>query len=110
MAFGKKICQAELLQGLQESRLPDPTIVGQVHGWASGHDLEDVLEDDVSVGDFVRNIRQVIDLLKQVGEASVARELRVNASAAITLLDRGLVAAAARLQDGEVEESSGDDD
>ena len=110
MAFGKKICQAELLQGLQESRLPDPTIVGQVHGWASGHDLEEVLEDDVSVGDFVRNIRQVIDLLKQVGEASVARELRVNASAAITLLDRGLVAAAARLQDGEVEESSGDDD
>ena len=75
-----------------------------MHGWASGHDLEEVLEDDVSVGDFVRNIRQVIDLLKQVGEASVARELRVNGSAAITLLDRGLVAAAARLQDGEVEE------
>ena len=79
--------------------MPDPTIFGQVHGWASGHELSEVLDDDTPAGDFVRNIRQVIDLVGQLAETTRSQRLKNNAVEAGRLLDRGLVSAAARIQD-----------
>jgi ATP-dependent RNA helicase HelY len=35
--------------------------------WANGHSLSSVLKDsDLTVGDFVRNMKQIVDLLRQL--------------------------------------------
>ena len=74
-----------------------------MHGWASGHALAEVIDDTTSAGDFVRHIRQVVDLLSQIADVAPSPELRECAREACRLLDRDLVAAAARLQDTEHE-------
>ncbi|MDP7067857.1 MAG: DEAD/DEAH box helicase [Acidimicrobiales bacterium] len=108
LAHSSRLRREERERGLPESRAPDPTIIGTVHGWASGHELADVLDDATSAGDFVRHIRQVIDLLSQIGEVAPTNELRTCARQACGLLDRDLVAAAARVQEGDHEVNFGD--
>jgi ATP-dependent RNA helicase HelY len=91
---------AERREGLTESRAPDPTFVAVAHAWASGHPLDDVLGDeDVTAGDFVRNIRQLIDLVGQLAEVSPDPDTVASARAAASALDRGVIAAATRLAD-----------
>lgn len=59
--------------------------------WANGHSLQSVLKDsDLSVGDFVRSAKQLIDLLQQVSVAS--EKLRLKCLEAMKKLDRGVVA------------------
>ena len=103
LARSTQLRRAERERGLPETREPDPTIIGTVHGWASGHALADVIDDTSSAGDFVRHIRQVVDLLSQIADVAPTPELRECAREACRLLDRDLVAAAARLQDTEHE-------
>jgi ATP-dependent RNA helicase HelY len=53
-----------------------------------------VLDDEqMSGGDFVRNIRQLIDLLRQLGDAALDPATRRSARAAAEALHRGVVAA-----------------
>ena len=59
--------------------------------WANGHSLQSVLKDsDLSVGDFVRSAKQLIDLLQQVSIAS--EKLRPKCLEGMKKLDRGVVA------------------
>ncbi len=59
--------------------------------WANGHSLNSVLKDsDLSVGDFVRSTKQLIDLLQQISVAS--EKLRPKCLEAMKKLDRGVVA------------------
>ena len=58
--------------------------------WAQGNSLTNVLkESDMSVGDFVRSAKQLMDLLMQVAGAS--ETLRPVCREAIKRLDRGVV-------------------
>ena len=58
---------------------------------ANGHNLNSVLRgSDLSVGDFVRSTKQLIDLLNQIATASDT--LRDKCRAVMKLLDRGVVA------------------
>ena len=85
---------AEEEAGLPLTRQPDPGFMTMAHLWAKGDDLDSVLTDeDMSGGDFVRNAKQLIDLLRQIGD--VAPDLRTAASArdAAEGFFRGLVAA-----------------
>ena len=59
--------------------------------WAAGEPLEGLFEDDAGVGDFVRNCRQTIDLVRQIGDAHP--ELRSAMTRCADALDRGVVAA-----------------
>ena len=55
--------------GLPLTRRPDPGFVGLAHAWAAGEDLAEVIADEeMSGGDFVRNVKQLIDLLRQLGD------------------------------------------
>ena len=47
---------------------PDPGLADAMHAWASGDALADVLDEDdeLTGGDFVRNVKQVVDLLRQI--------------------------------------------
>ncbi|WP_240760249.1 hypothetical protein, partial [Phytoactinopolyspora endophytica] len=61
--------------------------------WASGHRLEAVLnEAGLAAGDFVRAIRQLLDLLDQIGDAATDADLRKTAHLAVGSLRRGVVA------------------
>jgi len=75
------------------TREPDPGLVETVYGWASGQGLDDVLDDEVTGGDFVRSMRQVVDICRQV--ASIAQgELSEAAADAVYRVDRGVVRSA----------------
>ena len=58
----------------------------------------------------MRHIRQVVDLLSQIADVAPTPEVRECAREACRLLDRDLVAAAARLQETEREMVFGDGD
>lgn len=72
------------------TREPDPGLVETVYGWALGEPLDVVLDDEMTGGDFVRSMRMVVDICRQV--ASVADgELRDAARDAVHAIDRGVV-------------------
>ncbi|HXY42964.1 MAG TPA: hypothetical protein VEH29_02140 [Acidimicrobiales bacterium] len=87
--------------------------------WARGRDLRRVLEPGsgehggrrarpsrqvMTGGDFVRNMKQVIDLLRQLAEVAPDPALRSAAATAATRLRRGVVAASSAVT---VEEPDG---
>jgi ATP-dependent RNA helicase HelY len=79
--------------GLPLTRPPDPTFLAIAHAWAAGEDLGDVLEDeDITAGDFVRVVKQVVDLLGQIAEVAPNPATRASARAAAEALHRGVVA------------------
>jgi ATP-dependent RNA helicase HelY len=81
--------------GLPETRPPDPGFTPYAHEWATGHDLAKILDDDeLTGGDFVRNVKQCIDLLRQVAEVAPSETTRATARAAASACFRGVVAAA----------------
>jgi ATP-dependent RNA helicase HelY len=67
--------------------------------WASGAELDDVLaEADIAPGDFVRAVKQVVDVLGQVADAAATDHLRDTARAALVELRRGVVAYSSTLE------------
>jgi ATP-dependent RNA helicase HelY len=79
---------------LAETRPPDPGFTSSIHAWATGDDFGDILEDEeMTGGDFVRNVKQVIDLLRQVGDVAPDPATSAAARAAADLCLRGVVAA-----------------
>jgi len=80
--------------GLRRTRRPDGGLARSVVAWASGGTLDRVLRDaEVAPGDFVRNVRQIIDLVRQVGQVAPEAATRANADLAVALLRRGVVGA-----------------
>lgn len=79
--------------GLRRTRRPDSGLARAVASWASGGPLDRVLRDgDVAPGDFVRNVRQLIDLLRQIGQVAPPTTGEV-ADLTVSLLRRGVVGA-----------------
>lgn len=78
-------------------REPDSGFALPVFRWASGDDLEDVLElAGCTPGDFVRNVKQTWDLLRQIAEVS-DDPLSGTARNAARSIYRGVVAYAGTL-------------
>jgi ATP-dependent RNA helicase HelY len=79
---------------LAQTRTPDAGFLAIAHAWAAGGDLDGVLEDeDLSGGDFVRNMKQLIDLLRQIADAAPVDATRRTANQAADRCFRGLIAA-----------------
>jgi ATP-dependent RNA helicase HelY len=80
--------------GLPETRAPDPGFTPYVYDWAAGDALSDVLDDDeMTGGDFVRNVKQCIDLLRQIADVSPDPATRERARDAADACHRGVVTA-----------------
>ncbi len=80
---------------LPETRSPDPGFTLYVYEWADGESLAAVLDDEeLAGGDFVRHVKQCIDLLRQVAEVAPEPATRRAAAAAADACFRGVVAAA----------------
>jgi ATP-dependent RNA helicase HelY len=77
--------------GVQTQREPDAGFAFISYRWATGNSLANVLKgSDMSVGDFVRSTKQLIDLLNQIAGAS--ENLRPACKDAVKKIDRGVVA------------------
>jgi ATP-dependent RNA helicase HelY len=77
--------------GVQTQREPDAGFAFISYRWATGNSLANVLKgSDMSVGDFVRSTKQLIDLLNQIAGAS--ENLRPACRDAVKKIDRGVVA------------------
>lgn len=75
-----------------ETRYPDSGFAEAAYYWATGSNLEDLFEsDDFAAGDFVRNCRQLLDLLRQLRDTYPS--LKGTATEAVRRIDRGVVAA-----------------
>ena len=77
--------------GVKTQREPDAGFCFISYKWASGNSLNSVLKGtDMSVGDFVRSTKQLVDLLNQIAGAS--EKLRPVCKDAVKRIDRGVVA------------------
>ncbi len=93
---------AEEEAGLPLTRPPEPGFMTLAHGWAAGGDLETLIEGaEVSGGDFVRNVKQLVDLLRQLGEVAPDPLTAAAARSASDRLFRGVVAASAVVSVGD---------
>lgn len=94
-----ELSATEVAAGLPATRRPDPGFFAIAHGWASGGQFGDVLDDEeVAPGDFVRNTKQLVDLLRQIGDAAPDPSTASTARAAAEAVFRGVVAASAVIE------------
>jgi ATP-dependent RNA helicase HelY len=78
---------------LDFQREPDLGFAWAAYRWASNTPLDKVLaEAGLPAGDFVRWVRQLIDLLGQIADASAHDAVRAIADEAVNALRRGVVA------------------
>ena len=66
-------------------------------------------EEELSGGDFVRNIKQLIDLLRQIGDAAEHPDTARAARTAADRIYRGVVRASSAISAGEDEGEDPDD-
>ncbi len=89
---------AERAAGLPLTRFPDTGFLAMAHRWVDGSDLDESLGgDDLSAGDFVRNIKTLRDLVRQIASLAPERDTRRCAAEAADSMRRGVVAASMTL-------------
>ena len=73
-------------------RGPDPGFVDLAFRWASRKEFADVLRGaDMSGGDFVRNIKQLLDLMRQIADLSPVASTKAAATEACARLNRDVI-------------------
>ena len=90
-ALWNDLFERERRHKLVPTRRPDPGFGRLAYDWASGVTFDNLAIERLAPGDFVRVSRQLTDLLRQLRD--VAPSLRDNAVAALSAVDRGVVAA-----------------
>ncbi|MDP1820713.1 MAG: hypothetical protein Q8K58_12610, partial [Acidimicrobiales bacterium] len=85
--------------GLPTTRPPDAGFVHLAYAWAAGTGLATLLEDeDLSGGDFVRNVKQLIDLLRGIADVAPVPATATRARQAAEALHRGVITATSALE------------
>ena len=77
-AVAHELSTSEEVGGVPVTRRPDAGFAAMAYGWATGKDLASLLSAPgaptdapvalISAGDFVRNVKQLIDLLRQLAQ------------------------------------------
>jgi len=93
------ISEIEAGHGLPTTREPDLGFVWASYRWAKGEPLDRVLTSiashgpEMPAGDFVRWMRQLLDLLEQLSRAdAIEPSIRNTAAAAVVAIRRGVIA------------------
>ena len=85
-----KLEEVEAKYGLSTQREPDFSMSWSVSRWSHGGTISSVLrESDLSIGDFVRHIKQIIDLLGQLISSDSTNSSKYQE--ALASIDRGIV-------------------
>ncbi|HVT77548.1 MAG TPA: hypothetical protein VHD87_11000, partial [Acidimicrobiales bacterium] len=88
-----RIAALEKRAHLPLTRDVDEGFVGVAYAWAKGEPLHEVLGDAITGGDFVRNIKQLVDLLRQVALVAADPATARTANQAADAIFRGVVVA-----------------
>jgi ATP-dependent RNA helicase HelY len=98
--LGDELRADEEAAGLLPTRPPDPGFVALAHAWAAGEPLGEVLgEEELSGGDFVRNVKTLIDLVRQVGDVAPNPDTARAARRAADALHRGVVSVSSTIDE-----------
>lgn len=100
----RRIAADEEELGLPPSTGGDHNFAVLAHEWCAGEGLGELLESgslDLTGGDFVRTIRQLVDLVRQIGQLAESDETRATARRAVGALERGVVSATVDLDGGD---------
>lgn len=89
--LARTVAADEVRLGLPPTRRPDPAFFALAHAWASGRELERLLADDLPGGDFVRTVKQLLDLLRQIADTDAP--CAATAGRAADAMQRGVVLA-----------------
>ena len=106
--LASQINRTERQHSVVPSRPPDASFFAVAHAWAGGTAYTDLWHGEAagdqmpSGGDFVRQMRQLIDLVDRIAAVAPQQRTRRTATDACSALDRGVVAAAARVSDSRV--------
>lgn len=92
MRLWRQIRAEEEGRRLDLTREPDPGFARKAYDWTRGEPLEKVLGEDDAPGDFVRATKQLLDLLRQIGELTPPGPLSDALDEAVRGLTRGVVA------------------
>ncbi|MBW8826391.1 MAG: DEAD/DEAH box helicase [Acidobacteria bacterium] len=93
-ALYAELTEDEEAAGLPGTRELDPGFLALAYAWAAGEALPEVLEDEeLSGGDFVRVVKQLVDLLRQLAEVAPVAATRSAAGRAAEAVYRGVVSA-----------------
>jgi ATP-dependent RNA helicase HelY len=89
----ERIRRRERRSGLDLTRGTETGFAEIAYRWCRGVSLEEVLtEEGLTAGDFIRNCKQTIDLLRQLREATNDETLRERLGKAVEAMNRGVVA------------------
>ncbi len=93
-AISEDLAATERSRGLPEHRRPDPTFSAVAHAWVAGEGFAEVVgeEQDLTGGDFVRTMKQLVDLLRQLALIAPDATTRATAEQAARSAFRGVVA------------------
>jgi ATP-dependent RNA helicase HelY len=91
--LSRELTGLERSRGLAEHRPPDPTFFAVAYAWVAGEGFAEVVEaEELTGGDFVRTVKQLIDLLGQVATVAPLESTRTAARQAADAAFRGVVA------------------
>ncbi len=83
----------EMHHGLTEHRAPEPTFFAIAFAWVAGEGFAEVVaEEDLTGGDFVRTVKQLVDVLGQIAVVAPSAATRAAAREAADRAFRGVVA------------------
>ena len=88
-----KIGRDEEVTGVAAHRSLDAGLMEITFEWATGSELIDILSDDLTAGDFVRTMKQLVDLLRQLALIAPSTQTKQCAEQAAQSILRGVVAA-----------------
>lgn len=93
-----ELVELETYHRLVKTREPDTGFAVPMFRWAKGYDLTRTLDGlSIPPGDFVRSVKSVVDLLRQLGEVAPDPATRQAAKSAIDHCLRGVVAVSSQV-------------
>lgn len=93
--------ESERRHGLGLIRFPDTGFAPAAHRWAAGGSFEALLDEGFSAGDFVRNIKQIVDLARRIAAVTPNPATASAARLTVDALNRGVVALSGALPEPE---------
>jgi ATP-dependent RNA helicase HelY len=98
MEISSRLAAMEAVNGISPHRPPDPTFAAVAYAWVAGDGFAELVQaEDLTGGDFVRTIKQLIDVLTQIGRNATDAATRSVAQSAADAAHRGVIADAAVL-------------
>ena len=92
-AMSEDLAAVERSLSLSEHRDVDPTFAAVAHAWVAGEGFAEIVEEEeLTGGDFVRNMKQLIDLMRQIATVAPSAATRRAAADAVKGAFRGVVA------------------